>query len=83
VVPGYGNDVPRRAQNLMLSETHILSSSMLNEVRLGFNRVAQGVTQEGQGVSVNKTLGLPDLSSNPSGFRTHVHYRTRLLAARR
>jgi Carboxypeptidase regulatory-like domain/TonB dependent receptor-like, beta-barrel len=68
VVPGYGNDVPRRAQNLMLSETHIFSSSILNELRLGFNRVALGVTQEGQGVSVNRKLGLPDLSTNPRDF---------------
>ena len=37
-VPGYGNDVPRRSQNAMLSETQIFSPNFLNEVRIGFNR---------------------------------------------
>ena len=68
VVPGYGNNIPRRSQNLMLSETHILSPVTLNEVRLAFSRVALGVTQENQGASVNRSLGLPDLSTNSRDF---------------
>jgi len=68
VVPGYGDNIPRRAQNLMLSETHIVSSTTLNEVRLAYSRVALGVTQQDQGTSVNRTLGLPDLSTNPRDF---------------
>ena len=34
-VPGFGNDVPRRSQNLMLSETHAFSPAVLNEKRPG------------------------------------------------
>ena len=45
-VPGFGNDVARRAQNVMASETHVFTPSLINEVRLGFNRVAQGVSAE-------------------------------------
>ncbi len=68
VIPGYGTDIPRRSQNLMLSETHVFSSNVLNEARAGFSRVALGVTQEHQGISLNKQLGLPDLSTNPRDF---------------
>ncbi|MDX2152595.1 MAG: carboxypeptidase regulatory-like domain-containing protein [Bryobacteraceae bacterium] len=65
-IPGYGNNVPRRAQNASASETHVFSPTLINEVRVGFNRVAIGVFQENQGVSVNRQVGLPELSSNPA-----------------
>ena len=64
-VPGYGTDVPRRAQNLMLSGIHIISPVFLNEVRAGFNRVALGAFHESRGRSVNRSVGLPELSSKP------------------
>jgi outer membrane receptor protein involved in Fe transport len=64
-VPGYGTNVPRRAQNLMLSETHIFSPALLNEVRLSFSRVALGVTQQDQGIDVNRQIGLPDFATKP------------------
>jgi Carboxypeptidase regulatory-like domain/TonB dependent receptor-like, beta-barrel len=64
-VPGYGNDVPRRAQNLAGSWTHSLSRALVNEVRVAWTRVSIGVFQENQGTSVNQQVGLPDLSSNP------------------
>jgi len=68
LLPGYGNDVPRRAQNLMLAETHIFSPTWINEARFAFHRVAIGVNQEGQGTSINQQVGLPDVSSNPRDF---------------
>ncbi len=64
-VPGYGTNVPRRAQNAMLSETHTLSPALLNELRLGFNRIAAGSFHENQGTSINRRVGLPDVASNP------------------
>jgi len=64
-VPGYGNDIPRRSQNLMLSETHIFSPNFLNEVRLGFDRVSLRVNQQNQGNNLNKAVGLPTVSTNP------------------
>ena len=67
-VPGYGTDVPRRAQNLMLSGIHIISPVFLNEVRAGFNRVALGAFHESMGRSVNRSVGLPELSSKPRDF---------------
>ena len=64
-IPGYGANVPRRAQNLMLGEDHTFSSSLINQVRVAFNRVAAGSLQEVRGSSLNRTVGLPELSSNP------------------
>ena len=68
VVPGYGTNIPRRSQNAMLSETHVFSPSVINEVRLGFNRVALGAYQEKQGTSTNKLIGIPEISSNARDY---------------
>ena len=64
-VPGYGNGVPGRAQNLMLSETHIFSPKFLNEVRLGFDRVSLQVNQQNQHNNLNQAVGLPTPWMNP------------------
>ncbi len=68
LIPGYGNDVPRRAQNVAVSLVHPFSSAWLSETRLGFNRVASSVRQQGAGTSVNKKVGLPDISKNSRDF---------------
>jgi len=68
VLPGYGNDVTRRSQNAMISETHVFSSALVNDLRLAFNRVASAVGQENQGTSINRAVGLPELSANPRDF---------------
>ena len=67
-VPGFGDQVPRRAQNLMISESHLFSSSLVNEARFAFSRVAAAVLQENSGTSINKKVGLPELSANPRDF---------------
>ena len=68
VVPGYGNDVTRRSQNAMISETHVFSPSFVNDLRFAFNRVASAVSQENQGTSINRVVGMPELSTNPRDF---------------
>ncbi|MGI9107659.1 MAG: carboxypeptidase regulatory-like domain-containing protein [Pyrinomonadaceae bacterium] len=68
LVPGYGVNVPRRSQNLLLSETHVFSPTFINEARFSFSRVASAVTQENGGESINATVGLPELSTNPRDF---------------
>jgi hypothetical protein len=67
-VPGYGNTVLRRGQNLMLNEHHIFSPRLVNDARLAFSRVGNQVLTENAGVSVNQQVGLPELSSNPRDF---------------
>jgi hypothetical protein len=64
-VPGFGNDAPRRAQNIVVNDARVVSSAWLNDARVSFTRVANAVTQEGQGTSLNRQLGLPELSSDP------------------
>ena len=64
-VPGFGTNVPRRAQNAVVSETHAFSPRLLNELRLGFNRVSAGSFQENMSRDLNGEVGLPRVSSNP------------------
>jgi hypothetical protein len=68
VVPGYGNDVHRRAQNLMASVSTPFGSRVVNEARAAWTRVHGRVAQQGQGTSLNQTLGLPELSNDPRDF---------------
>jgi hypothetical protein len=68
LVPGFGNNVPRRAQNFMLGETHVFSPAFINEARFAFNRVSSAVLTENNGTSLNRQVGLPELSSNPRDF---------------
>ncbi len=63
-VPNYGLTIPSRSQNTTLAETHTFTPSLLNEVRIGFNRVSNGDYQQNQGVSINHKVGLPELSTN-------------------
>lgn len=67
-IPGFGNNLNRRAQNLMAAETHAIRPTLLNEFRFGFNRVAFGVAHQNSGNSLNKSVGLPEDSSNPRDF---------------
>src|SRR5262249_41490028 len=68
LVPGYGDNVPRRGQNIMLSETHVFTPAVLNEIRTGFDRVSLGVLQQKAGRNVNAAVGLPTVSANPRVF---------------
>jgi hypothetical protein len=63
-LPGYGSDVARRGQNVVASATHIFSPNLLNETRVGFNRVSASVFPE-EGSSVNRNVGLPEPWGNP------------------
>lgn len=64
-LPGYGNDVKRKAHNFALSGVHMLGGRWVHEPRFAWTRVDSSVFQQGQGVSVNTAVGLPELSSNP------------------
>jgi hypothetical protein len=68
LVPGYGTTVPRRAQNVMLGETHVFSPSIINELRAGYNRVSAGSYQQNINKNLSGDVGLPNLSRNPRDF---------------
>jgi len=65
LVPGYGTNVPRRAQNFVVSATTPLGASTVNEGRAAWTRVRLGAFHEGQGASLNNAIGLPELSDDP------------------
>jgi hypothetical protein len=67
-VPGFGDNVPRRGQNFLISETHIFSPALVNEARFAFSRISAAVLQENSGTSINKQVGLPDFATNPRDF---------------
>jgi carboxypeptidase family protein/TonB-dependent receptor-like protein len=62
-LPGFGNDVDRRGQNVLFSVTQA-TSSLVNDVRVGYNRVAIGVFPENPQID-NASVGLQTLASNP------------------
>jgi outer membrane receptor protein involved in Fe transport len=64
LVPGFGTNVPRRGQNAAVTLTHAPTSRLVNDVRLGYNRVAIGVFAENAGVD-NAAVGLKAFGSNP------------------
>jgi outer membrane receptor protein involved in Fe transport len=64
-IAGYGDNVPRRGQNFLVSETHIFSPALVNEARFAFSRISAAVLQENAGTSINKQVGLPDFATNP------------------
>ncbi len=72
LLPGYGLNVPSRSQNIALGETLIYSPTIVNELRLAFNRVSNGDFQQGYsngvGSNINGLLGLPEVSTNPRDF---------------
>ena len=66
-VPGFGNEVARRGQNLAVSHTTTLGTTMVNDVRFGYNRVAIGVFPENPAID-NASVGMP-ACPQPSGCR--------------
>jgi Carboxypeptidase regulatory-like domain len=67
-VPGYGTDVPRRGQNLMVGLMQPLGTSLVHDARVAWTRVSIGVFQENRGQSLNQMVGLPEISSNDRDF---------------
>ena len=62
-IPGFGNDVARRGQNLVLSSTQA-AARYVNDIRVGYNRVHIGVFPEDTSVT-NASIGMPALATNP------------------
>jgi hypothetical protein len=62
-VPGFGNEVRRRGQNLLIAVNHATTAAF-HDLRAGFTRVAIAVTPENPQVD-NASVGLPALAANP------------------
>ncbi len=62
-VPGYGNNLDERGQNVMVAETHALGPNWINEARFGFNRISNRTIHQNSGTSLNSQIGLPDFAT--------------------
>ena len=62
-VPGFGNDVERRGQNLAVALT-AASARYVNDTRFGYNRVSIAVFPENSAID-NASVGLQTLATNP------------------
>ena len=61
-IPGFGNDVDRRGQNLLLSSTQS-RRAFVNDVRFGFTRVSIAVFPENPHID-NASVGLASLATD-------------------
>ncbi len=64
-VPGYGLKIDARVQNLTISETHIFSADVINDLRVGYNRFVD--VQLGIDSTDPSTLGLPNGNTSKLG----------------
>jgi len=64
-IPGYGVVIPQRNINTMAAITHSFTPSLVNELRLGYNRVGRNSNTENAGRNLNQQVGLPTIWSNP------------------
>jgi len=69
LVQGFGVIRPMSGQNMALSHTKVLSSNIINELRLGYNRDQNfSVTESAFGPDIAKEIGLKNTSTNPASF---------------
>lgn len=68
--PGYGDHRQGRRQIMTINDTHVLSSTLVNEARLGYNRIhitflandTSNAADFGINSGVNAPIGLPQIS---------------------
>jgi hypothetical protein len=63
-LPGFGNQVDRRGQNLSIAYSRPVGSALVNDVRFGYNRVAIGVRPQNPQID-NASVGLTSLATDP------------------
>jgi len=65
-IPGFGCLEPERDQGLSINDVHIFSPDVVNELRLGYNRIRTArFNQDASFGNVDETLGIPQ--PGPSG----------------
>ena len=69
LLPNQGLSRPLGDQNVVLEDTHIVSSSVVNELHLGWNHNrAFNVNQEAFGADKARDIGLQNTPTNPASF---------------
>ena len=64
-LPGFGNYVDRRGQNLSVAYSRPMGSALVNDVRFGYNRVAIGVFPENPHIN-NASVGIEAAGNEPA-----------------
>ena len=64
-LPGYGSYTLNDGQNGGVAWTHIFTSSEINELSLGYNRMRAGAFQQSYGTNESAALGFPDILTRP------------------
>jgi len=64
-LPGYGSYTMNFGQNAGVNWTRVIRPSMVNECRLGYNRMGATVLQQNHGDNIESQLGFPDVLTNP------------------
>ena len=65
-IPGFGDHRHATRQILTLNETHVVSPTVVNEARLGFNRI--GITFQQNSTTDPTTLGIQSGTTGPVGL---------------
>ncbi len=61
-LPGFGSRTESRSQSARVTWTHVFTSRLVSELRLGFNRVRGAIMHQNSGASISQQLGFPDNS---------------------
>jgi hypothetical protein len=64
-LPGYGRIDDQFGSSISVVDTHVFSSSMVGEFRLGYNRFSQFRAQEAYKENIPAQLGIPGTSKDP------------------
>jgi hypothetical protein len=64
-----GERFPQRCTNIAISETHLFSPTLVNELRFGYNRSKTfRVSEASGGANIAKEVGLKNTTTNPFSF---------------
>lgn len=71
-LPGYGCNTLNGGQAVLIGEIHLFGPNKVNELRLGYNRMSNGIFQQDQSTDNSTALGILGTSRNPIDFGTPV-----------
>jgi hypothetical protein len=67
-VPGWGCSTLNGGQSAVADYTHLFGASMVNDLRLGFNRARGGIFQQNLGNDISTQVGINGTSRSPLDF---------------
>ena len=65
IIPGFGEKVDYRSQNIALNQTHVFNPMLLNELRYGYNREKNVATSPSFKEGTTASFGIPGANPPP------------------